>query len=137
MTEQNATLISAVTTVGVPTGDHERALGFYAGTLGLTKQRDQTFGPGLRWVEVGTPHGGTTIALAPRRDGAPAAGVDTGIRLATPDAEAAHAHLRNNGVDVDAEILRIPGVPAMFSFRDPEGNTLYLVESSGPGGESA
>jgi hypothetical protein len=25
-------------------------------------------------------------------------------------------------------VLRYPGVPPMFSFRDPDGNTLYLVE---------
>jgi predicted enzyme related to lactoylglutathione lyase len=36
--------------------------------------------------------------------------------------------LKAAGADVDAEILRIPGVPAMFSFRDPDGNRLYIVE---------
>ena len=30
-------------------------------------------------------------------------------------------------IDVDPEVLRWPGVPQMFSFRDPDGNTLYLV----------
>jgi hypothetical protein len=32
-------------------------------------------------------------------------------------------------VDADPEILRFEGVPPMFSFRAPDGNTLYLVES--------
>jgi hypothetical protein len=26
--------------------------------------------------------------------------------------------------------MRWPGVPPMFSFRDPEGNTFYIVENT-------
>jgi hypothetical protein len=48
--------------------------------------------------------------------------------LTTEDAEADHADLRARGVDVDPEVLRWPGVPAMFSFRDPDGNVLFVVE---------
>jgi hypothetical protein len=55
-------------------------------------------------------------------------GVDTGIRLSTASAADDHATLRAKGVDVDPEILRLPGVPPMFSFRDPDGNRLYIVE---------
>jgi hypothetical protein len=93
--------------------------------LGLEKRRDVPFGEGSRWVE-GAPAGATTtIALAPR--GGKATGVDTGIRLATDDCEADHRDLRNPGADVD-EIMNWPGVPPMFSLRDPDGNTLYIVE---------
>ena len=59
-----------------------------------------------------------------------ATGVDTGIRLATGDCEADHRDLRDRGADVD-DIGHWPGVPAMFSLRDPDGNTLYVVESDG------
>jgi len=31
------------------------------------------------------------------------------------------------GVDVD-ELLRWPGVPPMFDFRDPDGNTFYVSQ---------
>ncbi len=55
-------------------------------------------------------------------------GVDTGIRFETGDAEADHEALKAAGADVDAEILRVPGVPPMFTFRDPDGNRLYIVE---------
>jgi hypothetical protein len=54
--------------------------------------------------------------------------VDTGIRFSTADAAADHAHLRAAGVDVDPEVLRYPGVPPMFTFRDADGNTLVVVE---------
>jgi predicted enzyme related to lactoylglutathione lyase len=57
-------------------------------------------------------------------------GVETGIRLASGDAEADHADLLARGVDVDAEIMRWPGVPPMFYFRDPDGNRLIVVERS-------
>lgn len=129
MTEQTATRVTGVLNVAVPVRDHDGALDFYCGTLGMETRRDAQFGPGLRWVEVAPAGAATTIALAPLPEGRTGA-VDTAIRLATPDAEAAHAELRARGVDVDEDILRVPNVPPMFSLRDPEGNTLYVVETA-------
>jgi lactoylglutathione lyase len=120
--------ITGILNVAVPVSDHDRALQFYGGTLGFETRRDATFGPGLRWVEVAPPGAQTTVALAPRPDGQ-SGSVDTGIRLATADAEATHTYLGSQGVDVD-DILRVPGAPLMFSLRDPEGNSLYVVETS-------
>jgi predicted enzyme related to lactoylglutathione lyase len=127
MTEQTTTGITGILNVAVPVSDHDRAIQFYCGTLGFESRRDATFGPGLRWVEVAPPGADTTIALAPRGDGQ-SGGVDTGIRLATTDAEATHASLAAQGVDVD-NILRVPGVPLMFSLRDADGNSIYVVEA--------
>ena len=130
MTETTATGITQVATVGIPVGDQDRALAFYVGTLGFEKRRDAPFGPGLRWVEVAPPGATTTIALLPTPPGAvTATGTDTGIRLTTTDADTDHQALGAAGVDTDPEVMRWPGVPAMFSFRDPDGNTLYLVEA--------
>ena len=40
-----------------------------------------------------------------------------------------HAELKAAGVDVDAEVSRFGApVPPMFWFRDPENNTLMIVE---------
>lgn len=128
MTEQTATRVTGVLNVGIPVSDHERELAFYCGTLGMETRRDQTYGPGLRWVEVAPAGAATTIALAPLPQGR-SGGVDTGVRLGTADVESAHADLRSQGVDVD-DILRVPGVPLMFSLRDPEGNTIYIVETA-------
>jgi catechol 2,3-dioxygenase-like lactoylglutathione lyase family enzyme len=119
--------ITHVGTVGVPTSDQERALAFYRDSLGCEVRMDGTFGPGLRWIEVAPPGADTTIALMPTPPGG-TIGVDTGIRLATSDAEADHTDLQARGVDVDAEIMRWEGVPPMFTFRDPDGNTLVIVE---------
>ena len=114
------TRITGVGTVGVPVSDQDRALEFYVGRLGFEKRRDLPFGPG-RWIEVAPPGSPTTIALVP-------AGVPTGIRLATEDATADHTALQAGGADVDPEVMRIPDAPPMFGVRDPDGNTLILVE---------
>jgi predicted enzyme related to lactoylglutathione lyase len=122
------TRISDVRTIGVPVSDQERALQFYGGVLGFETRMDSPF-PGGRWIEVAAPGATTTIALAAAREGT-ATGVDTGIRFSTADAATDHATLTAAGVDVDPEVLRFPGVPPMFSFRDPDGNAIYLVEAS-------
>jgi lactoylglutathione lyase len=65
--------------------------------------------------------------LNPRQRRSPADAI--GIRFTTEDAEAAHAALLAADVDVD-EILRWPGVPAMFAFRDPDGNAFSITETA-------
>ncbi len=119
--------ITGVRTVGVPVTDQDRALAFYLDRLGFEKRTDFPMGAGERWVEVAPPGASTSIALVRPGPGGQA-GIDTQVRLTTRDAEADHASLRAGGVDVDAEILRWEGVPPMFSFRDPDGNRLVIVE---------
>lgn len=114
-----------VRTVGVPVTDQDAALAFYGGKLGFEKRLDVPFGDGNRWIEVAPPGAATTIALMPAA-GHTAIGIDTHIRLTTADAAADHADLKSKGVDVDADVIPYP-MP-MFSFRDPDGNTLYLVQ---------
>jgi catechol 2,3-dioxygenase-like lactoylglutathione lyase family enzyme len=114
------TRITGVGSVGVPVTDQDRAVEFYVGKLGFEKRRDVPFGDG-RWIEVAPPGSATTIALVP-------AGVPAGIRLMTQDAETDHADLRSRGVDTDPEVLRMPSAPPMFAVRDPDGNSLILVE---------
>jgi catechol 2,3-dioxygenase-like lactoylglutathione lyase family enzyme len=123
----NKTHITEVRTVAVPVTDQDRALDFYVGKLGFEKRMDATFSGDMRWIEVAPHDSSTTIALAPLPQGG-ATGVDTGIRLATQDAEADHVGLLAQGVDTDPEVLRFEGVPPMFSLRDPDGNLLYVVE---------
>lgn len=122
------TMITGIRTVGVPVADQDQALEFYVGVLGFDKRLDVPLdGLGGRWIEVGVPGTDVTLALVPAKPGAPA-GVETGIRLTTPDADAVHADLAGQGVGVE-EILRWPGAPAMFAVRDPFGNRFELVEA--------
>jgi lactoylglutathione lyase len=121
------TEITGVRTVGIPVTDQDRAVDFYVGTLGMEKRLDAPVPRlGGRWIEVAPAGSGVSLALFPAREGVPA-GVETGVRLVTPDAAALHGELRGAGVAV-GELLNWPGVPPMFGFRDPDGNGLELVE---------
>lgn len=121
------TKITDIHTVGVPVTDQSRSLDFYVGTLGFEKRLDAPFGDS-RWLEVAPPGATTSIALVSAAQGMPV-GVDTGIRLSTADAAADHAALLAGGVDADPEIIRMGElVPPMFTFRDPDGNRLVIVE---------
>ena len=126
MTEDARTRITDVRTIGVPVSDQDRALDFYVDKLGFEKRLDVPMGDGRRWIEVGPPSAAVTIALVPSHMGLPT-GVETGIRLTSPDAESLYAALRASGVDADG-VLRWEGVPAMFAFRDQDGNGLEIVE---------
>jgi catechol 2,3-dioxygenase-like lactoylglutathione lyase family enzyme len=125
-----ASRISQINLVIIPSTDQDRSIGFYEDALGFEKRTDVAFGGDYRWVEVYPPNGTTGIALAPPREGDPTA-VQTGISLSTDDIDATHAQLQASGVDVDPEVSRMGGpVPPMFWFRDPDGNTLLVVEQS-------
>jgi catechol 2,3-dioxygenase-like lactoylglutathione lyase family enzyme len=123
---QTTTLMD-VRTVAVPVTNQDRAVEFYVDTLGFEKRMDAPIGDGFRWIEVAPPGAGVSIALSPASDRSPA-GVDSGIRLTTVDIDREHAALRQRGIDAD-DVLRWPDVPAMFTFRDVDGNTLYVVET--------
>jgi catechol 2,3-dioxygenase-like lactoylglutathione lyase family enzyme len=123
--------ISKVGRVCVSVADTDRALDFYVGTLGFEKVVDVPMGPDMRWVEVQVAGGETTIALAPPPQDRPAGGAETGICLDTSDVDAAHAALKAAGADVDEEVSRYGGpVPPMFWLRDPDGNSLIVVQPS-------
>jgi catechol 2,3-dioxygenase-like lactoylglutathione lyase family enzyme len=127
---QTKTRLSQIGTVIVPVSDQDRALAFYAETLGLEKRTDVPFGDGYRWVEVAPADAQTTIAIVLPPPGKPAGNAETGIALNTDDVDAVHADLKSRGVDVDEQVSRMGDpVPPMFWFRDPDGNTLMVVES--------
>jgi catechol 2,3-dioxygenase-like lactoylglutathione lyase family enzyme len=123
--------ISKVGRVCVTAADTDRALDFYVGKLGFEKVVDVPMGPGMRWVEVQVSGAETTIAIAPPPEGKEAGGAETGIILDSSNLEADHATLKAAGADVDAEITAFGDpVPPMFWVRDPDGNSLIIVQPS-------
>ena len=125
--------------VCVTVADTDRAIEFYVDTLGFEKVIDIPMGDAMRipmgdamrWVEVAVAGTPTTIALAPPPQGTEAGGSQTGICLDTSDVDADHATLKAAGVDVDDEVTRWGGpVPPMFWLRDPDGNSLIIVQPS-------
>ncbi|HTZ94043.1 MAG TPA: VOC family protein [Streptosporangiaceae bacterium] len=125
-TSAPATHITGVRTIGIPVRDQDKALEFYTSVLGFTERLDIAIRQETRWIEVSPSTDGPSIALVKEHDDV-RPGVETGIRLITADADADHDALLARGVEV-GELLRWPGVPPMFSFRDQDGNSLELVQ---------
>ena len=123
--------LTQVGRVALTVADTDRSIDFYVDTLGFEKVVDVPMGPDMRWVEVALPGAATTIALAPPPEGQSAGGSQTGICLDTTDVDADHAALKAAGIDVDGEVTRFGGsVPPMFWLRDPDGNSLIVVQPS-------
>ena len=121
--------LTKVGRVCVTVADTDRALDFYVDTLGFEKVVDVPMGDAGRWVEVAIPGRETTIAIAPPPPGQSAGGSQTGICLDTSDVDADHAALKAAGADVDEAVTRYGApVPPMFWVRDPDGNSLIVVE---------
>jgi catechol 2,3-dioxygenase-like lactoylglutathione lyase family enzyme len=117
--------ITDVGTVAVEVRDQDRALEFFTATLGFEARMDVPTPDGGRWVTVAPSGAAVAVALLARPDDAAR---DTGIRFVATDVARQHATMAERGVDVD-DVLAWPGVPPMFSFRDPDGNTYYVVEA--------
>ena len=121
---ERTTRITRVGTVIIPVSDQDAALELYVGTLGFEKRLDGEFAPGQRWIEVAPPGAETSIALV-------AEDMSEGVEIsfATDDAEADHGSMLEAGVEADPALIRMgEGVPPMFTFRDPDGNRLRMVE---------
>ena len=120
-----ATGLTGIRTVSIPVDDQATALGFYVGTLGFVLLRDQATPGGGRWIELAPGSDDVVVTLEPAPDDVTRGQI--GIRFTTDDAQGTQAALRAAGVDTD-EVLRWPGVPAMFAFRDPDGNAFSVTE---------
>jgi len=119
------TTFTGVRSVAVPVTDQERTKTLLE-RLGFEVRLDAELQPGFRWIELGLPGVSTGVALVRSGDQLPTA-VDTGIRLTTGDARAAHATVVGLGLDA-GELLDWETTPLMFSFVDPDGNRWYVSE---------
>jgi len=124
------THITEIGTVMVPVSDQDRAVEFYVDKLGFEMRSDTSYGDGARWIEVAPAGAATPIALVLPREG-DKTGIELNFGLTTTDIDADHAALREQGVDVDPEIMRMADpVPPMFFCRDQDGNTFLIVQRS-------
>ena len=121
------THISGVRTVSIPVENQDAALRFYVDTLGFTKLCDNPTPGGGRWIELAPGNDTIIVTLEPAAPDQSRGAIS--IRFTTDSADAAHAELQAADVDTD-EILRWPGVPAMFAFRDPDGNTFSITKTA-------
>ena len=112
-------------TVAVPVTNQDRTKALFE-RFGLKTGLDTELQPGFRWIEMTLPDTPTSLALVQTGPELPA-GIDTGIRLTTPDARAAHASVIELGLDA-GELLDWETTPLMFSFTDYDGNRFYVSE---------
>jgi len=119
-------MITGMHTVAVPVTDQDRAKQLFE-ALGLQERVDVELQPGFRWIEMALSGSTTTLALVATGPELPV-GIDTGIRLTTPDARAAHAQVLVLGLDA-GELLDWESAPLMFSFTDPDGNRFYVSQA--------
>lgn len=123
---------TTVTNLGVAmftVADQDAALAFYTEKLGYEVRADVRFGPEneMRWLEVAPPGSAARLALNPPMGQQPGGG---GIGVETPDVLAEHARLTAiGGIDLDpAPEGQIPGAPLLFMMRDPDGNSIAVVQ---------
>jgi len=120
--------ITGVDFVCVPTRDHDRAVAFYGGTLGLERRK--------RWGELPATEfqaGELTLAVMdPSAFGQPEARPNsTPIAFHVDDVEAARRALEAQGVTFEVELLD-SGVCHQAIFHDPDGNPLILHHRYAP-----
>jgi len=124
--------MSTISHIGVAmftVADQDAALAFYTDKLGFEVRADVRFGENdaMRWLEVAPAGSQARLALNPPMRDQPGGG---SIGVETSDLDAEHSRLTGLGdVDVDAETMRAPNVPPMFSLRDPDGNHIWVVEA--------
>lgn len=119
-------MTTRVLSVSVPVADQDAALRFYTEVLGCELRTDVEVWPGARLVEVVPPGSSVALVLLP-----PDSPIPVAVRLGTSDARRAHDRVRAAGVTLhNEELVRMDGVPPMFSFTDPDGNGLVYLEDA-------
>ena len=124
------TTVSEIGVAMFSVADQDAALAFYTEKLGFELRGDTRFGEHgeMRWLEVAPPGSRARLALNPPMGAAPGGG---GIGVETTDVLGEHARLSAiGGIDLDPAPMRTPGAPLMFMVRDPDGNTVVVVEAS-------
>ena len=121
------TMTTRVMSVTMPVADQDRALAFYTEVLGCELVTDVEVWPGARLIEVVPPGSNVGFILCRRTARSRSR---CGWVRATP--QAAYARLQDAGATLhNDDIVRMPGVPPMFFFADPDGNGLVYLQDSG------
>jgi predicted enzyme related to lactoylglutathione lyase len=111
--------------VAVPVSDVDRAKAFYTEQVGFNADHDHQVSDEMRFVQLTPPGSACSIAIGTGiMDTAP--GSVQGLQLVVADADAARAHLVENGVET-GEVQEFPWGRFVF-FKDPDGNGWAVQE---------
>jgi catechol 2,3-dioxygenase-like lactoylglutathione lyase family enzyme len=128
--------------VVVPVSDVDRAKQFYAEQLGFRVDHDTTVSPGNRVVQLTPPGSGCSIVIGEGIVPDMPAGSLKGLQLVVSDLRAAHARLRERGVEVgDIQVVGQSPTPqpdeldnvGFVFFSDPDGNGWAVQQISSRG----
>ncbi|MFI9451957.1 VOC family protein [Amycolatopsis sp. NPDC052450] len=122
--------IDRVQFLTVPVADQAKARDFYVGKLGFDLIVDVS-GPHGPFVMVGPKGAETGIVLVDRAVGGLDHQARVHFQLSTADVDADIAELRAHGIEVD-DAEEMPW-GRVTSLKDPDGNAMGLLESSGYG----
>ncbi|GAA3236810.1 VOC family protein [Streptomyces thermocoprophilus] len=121
--------------IPLPVSDIDRARDFYRDKVGFHVDIDTEVMPGMRIVQLTPPGSGCSIALGDSiwemAKGPPPGppGSYQGLQLCVADIKAAHAELRERGLDVSEPVQYAPDDGATFMyFKDPDGNGWAIQE---------
>jgi catechol 2,3-dioxygenase-like lactoylglutathione lyase family enzyme len=105
--------------IAIPVSDVDASIHFYEKQVGFHLDHDHTVTDDLRFVQLTPPGSGCSIAIGIGVI-ATEPGTAKGLQLVVEDIEAAHAHLKGNGIDV-SDVQDFPWGRFVF-FTDPDGN---------------
>jgi len=114
--------------IPLPVSDVDRAIDFYAGKLGFTKDVDVQPTEGVRVVQMTPAGSGCSVGFGTGLDvyaGEP--GGVRGLHLVVEDVAEARAELLGRGVEV-SDIHDFGGGVKGANFSDPDGNSFELQE---------
>jgi catechol 2,3-dioxygenase-like lactoylglutathione lyase family enzyme len=128
--------------VVVPVSDVDRAKDFYSERLGFEVDHDTEVSPGNRIVQLTPTGSGCSIVIGEGLVPEMTPGSLKGLQLVVPDIRAAHAQLRERGVEVgDIQVVGespsaqpdpLDNVGFVF-FSDPDGNGWAVQQISARG----
>ena len=105
-----------------PVTDLDRAKEFYGNTLGLKKTYEMQ-----GWAEFGSSENGPSVGLSLVKEPPPASGGAT-VVFRVPDLEVARKNLEKHGVGFEGEVMEVPGVVRIGTFRDPFQNRVQFAQ---------
>jgi catechol 2,3-dioxygenase-like lactoylglutathione lyase family enzyme len=118
-----------ISVMSVPVSDPDRSKAFYMEELGFELVMDNEFGPGLRWVMLRPPGGGTAVTLTTWFDTMPPGALRGGV-LSVPDIESAAVELRDRGLLEPDEKIETAPWGRWVTVEDPDGNAWVVQQDS-------
>jgi lactoylglutathione lyase len=125
-----STTVSNIGVAMFTVADQDAARAFYTEKLGWELRGDDRFGDDgeMRWLEVAPPGSTARLALNPPMRDEPGGGA---IGVETTDVRAEHERLSAiDGVTIATPPMEMGGAPLMFSVADPDGNYVWIVQTS-------